>query len=90
MFCVTAIPAISIMVEVATTTDTNVVDLLQSVMGDMLDAGTLTDAVVAQNEGQRREMWERREAAAEMYISRAMTMLCMTRLLNASKTLLNN
>ena len=57
---------VNIMVEIATTTDTDILDLLQSVMGNMLEAGTLTDAVVAQNEAQRREMWERREAAAEI------------------------
>lgn len=40
--------------------------LLERELGAMLEAGTLLDAVIAQNESQRREMWARREAAAEI------------------------
>jgi FAD/FMN-containing dehydrogenase len=57
---------INIMLEVATTTDTDVNEVLLGIMSDMMDAGTVLDAVIAQNETQRREMWERREAAAEL------------------------
>ncbi|MCF2904820.1 FAD-binding oxidoreductase [Octadecabacter sp. CECT 8868] len=57
---------INIMVEVATTTDFDVNETLLDIMADMMEDGTVLDAVVAQNEGQRREMWERREAAAEL------------------------
>ena len=57
---------INIMVEVATTTDTDIQELLQTTMATMLEAGTITDATIAQNESQRREIWERREAAAEL------------------------
>ena len=39
---------------------------LQEVLGDALERGGVLDAVVAQNEAQRREMWARREAAAEI------------------------
>ena len=35
----------------------------------MFEDGAVIDAVVAQNEAQRREMWERREAAAELTLT---------------------
>ncbi len=40
--------------------------ILESALADMLDADTAQDAVIAQNEDQRRTMWARREAAAEI------------------------
>ncbi len=43
-----------------------VVTQLETILGAMLDNGILLDAVIARNEGQRREMWARREAAAEI------------------------
>ncbi len=43
-----------------------VVGQLEMILGSMLENGTLLDAVVARNEAQRREMWARREAAAEI------------------------
>ena len=43
---------------------------LESVLATELDAGRLRDAVIAQNEAQRAEMWARREAAAEVAFSR--------------------
>ncbi|WP_281984475.1 FAD-binding oxidoreductase [Thalassorhabdomicrobium marinisediminis] len=57
---------INIMVEVATTTERDITELLENVLARRLEEGTLHDAVIAQNEAQRREMWERREAAAEI------------------------
>jgi FAD/FMN-containing dehydrogenase len=42
-----------------------VVALLEDSLGEMLEDGTLLDAVIAQNEAQRAEMWARRESAAE-------------------------
>lgn len=39
---------------------------LDVLLADALDRGDLLDAVPAQNEAQRRAMWERREAAAEI------------------------
>ncbi|PVA10373.1 FAD-binding oxidoreductase [Pelagivirga sediminicola] len=39
---------------------------LESVLADLFEEGAILDAVVAQNETQRREMWERREAAAQV------------------------
>lgn len=39
---------------------------LEEVLGAAFEAGTVVDAVVAQNQAQRVEMWERREAAAEV------------------------
>ncbi|WP_375258544.1 FAD-binding oxidoreductase [Citreimonas sp.] len=43
---------------------------LESVLGDMLEDGLVLDAVVAQSEAQRTAMWQRREAAAEIIVSR--------------------
>lgn len=40
--------------------------LLEQALMEALEAGTVLDAVVAQNEAQRAEMWARREAAAEL------------------------
>jgi FAD/FMN-containing dehydrogenase len=41
---------------------------LEAVLGAMLDEGLITDAVVARSEAQRRVMWARREAAAEICV----------------------
>ena len=41
---------------------------LEQTLADMFDEGLLLDAVVAQNDGQRQAMWERREAAAEIVL----------------------
>jgi FAD/FMN-containing dehydrogenase len=57
---------VNILIEVATTTDTDITDTLQTIMADMMQSGAILDAVVAQNETQRRTMWDRREAAAEL------------------------
>ncbi|RYG91546.1 FAD-binding oxidoreductase [Loktanella sp. IMCC34160] len=43
-----------------------VVAHLETVLAEMMEDGTLLDAIIAQNEAQRREMWARREAAAEI------------------------
>lgn len=43
---------------------------LEEVLERMFEEGAILDAVVAQNETQRREMWARREAAAEVTMSR--------------------
>ncbi|MEM1373426.1 MAG: FAD-binding oxidoreductase [Pseudomonadota bacterium] len=40
--------------------------LLQTILADEMGAGRITDAVVAQNEAQRKAMWARREMAAEL------------------------
>lgn len=47
-----------------------VVTLLQDTLAPMLEDGTLLDAQVAQTEAQRRAMWARREAAAEITFTR--------------------
>ncbi len=47
-----------------------VVAHLETVLGEMLEDGTVLDAVVAQNEGQRAEMWRRRESVAEVTLKR--------------------
>ena len=56
----------NIMVEVATTTDQDIASILESTMAKMMDQGTILDAVIAKNESERQQMWERREAAAEL------------------------
>ena len=71
---------INIMVEVGATapnlTDLQpdgtipLVTLLEDTLGQMMEDGRIVDAVVAQNDAQRREMWERREAAGEVMLLR--------------------
>jgi FAD/FMN-containing dehydrogenase len=46
------------------------VGVLEDVLAQMLADGTLINAEVAQTEGQRRAMWERRELAAEITYAR--------------------
>jgi FAD/FMN-containing dehydrogenase len=47
-----------------------VVDLLEETVAAMMVEGLILDAVVARTEAQRRRMWERREAAAEITFGR--------------------
>src|SRR5690606_29640525 len=42
------------------------VDLLEETLAEMMEEGSLIDAVVARSDQQRRQMWERRESAAEL------------------------
>ncbi len=44
---------------------TPVAALLEATLSDMLDDGTLLDAVIAASDAQRAEMWARRESAAQ-------------------------
>ncbi|AZL59753.1 FAD-binding oxidoreductase [Tabrizicola piscis] len=70
------IPEVTILIEAATTVpaeatpdaagEVPLVGLLETVLADMLEAGLITDAVLARSEQQRRAMWARREAAAEI------------------------
>ena len=67
---------VNILLEVATTRvsdleqDDNGTPKLRSIIEtalmDMIEDGSAQDAVIAQNESQRRAMWERRESAAEI------------------------
>ena len=58
---------VNILVEVATTAPTiSVSDILETALGEMLETGTVLDAVIAQNEAQRGKMWKCREASAEV------------------------
>ena len=67
---------VNIMIEVAATTPRDaqpgpdgqlpVVTLLEDMLGRMLDDGTLIDAVIAQNDTQRRAIWKRREDAGDV------------------------
>ena len=58
------------MCDVDPTGKTKLTELLEQVLSEEYDRGALLDAVVAQNEAQRREMWDRRECAAEVTITR--------------------
>lgn len=70
---------VNIMVEVGTTIaslaaedDSGKVRLVaefEETLGALMEEGAILDAVVAQNEAQRVEMWQRREAAAEISMS---------------------
>ncbi|MEL6840760.1 MAG: FAD-binding oxidoreductase [Pseudomonadota bacterium] len=43
-----------------------VVTLLEETLGELMEDGAVLDAVIAQNETQRREIWKRREDAGEV------------------------
>lgn len=67
---------VNIMIEVAATMTRDavpsddgslpVVTLLEDTLGAMLEDGTVLDAVIAQNDTQRRDIWKRREDAGEV------------------------
>jgi len=67
---------VNIMIEVAATKAQDarpgpdgsvpVVSALEETLGQMLEDGTVLDAVIAQNETQRRDIWKRREDAGEV------------------------
>lgn len=70
------IPEVTILIEAASTVPTEaapdangeipLVATMESILAEMMDAGLITDAVLARSEQQRRAMWARREAAAEI------------------------
>lgn len=70
------IPDVTILIEAATTVpaeatpdargDIPLVATLETILAEMMEAGLVTDAVIARSEQQRRAMWARREAAAEI------------------------
>lgn len=70
------IPEVTILVEMGATAPTlceagpdgaiGLTTLLETTLASMLEQELILDAVVAQSEGQRRAMWARREAAAEI------------------------
>ncbi len=69
-------PEVTILIEAATTVPEEaapgpdgaipLVARLEAVLARMLEEGLVTDAIVATSEAQRRRMWARREAAAEI------------------------
>ena len=63
---------------------------LESVLGDMLEEGMVLDAVVAQSEAQRRAMWARREAAAEVCTARPVVLTDVAVPLDRIATFLEN
>lgn len=70
------IPEVTILIEAATTVPSEatpgangeipLVSTLETILATMMETGLITDAVLARNEQQRRAMWARREAAAEI------------------------
>lgn len=72
------IPEVTILIEAATTApaeamqdadgEVPLVGVLERVLAEMLEAGLIQDAVLARSEQQRRSMWARREAAAEITV----------------------
>jgi len=70
------IPDVTILIEAATTVpseaipdatgDIPLVTTLETILAEMMEAGLITDAILARSEQQRRAMWARREAAAEI------------------------
>lgn len=70
------IPEVTILIEAATTVpseatpdaagDIPLVTTLETILSEMMDEGLVTDAILARSEQQRRAMWARREAAAEI------------------------
>jgi FAD/FMN-containing dehydrogenase len=70
------VPEVTILIEAATTVQAEaapdaagevpLVGVLERTLAEMLEAGLIQDAVLARNEQQRRAMWARREAAAEI------------------------
>jgi FAD/FMN-containing dehydrogenase len=72
------IPEVTILIETATTVPTEatpddrgevpLVAVLERVLAEMMEAGLVTDAVLARSDQQRRAMWARREAAAEICV----------------------
>ena len=67
---------VNILIEVATTRQSDLEQddngatklrlIMEAALMDMIKDGSAQDAIIAQNEDQRRVMWERREAAAEI------------------------
>ncbi|HEY0213857.1 MAG TPA: FAD-binding oxidoreductase [Paenirhodobacter sp.] len=58
---------VNIMLEIATTIPgDNPVERLETLLGEALEAGEVTEAIIAANETQRRKLWEMRESAAEI------------------------
>jgi FAD/FMN-containing dehydrogenase len=70
------IPEVTILIEAATTVPAEatpdssgnvpLVTTLEEVLAQMMEDGLVTDAILARSEQQRRAMWARREAAAEI------------------------
>ncbi len=73
---------VNILVEVGTTAPRDATPLedgsipitgyLETVLAGMLEEGTVSDAVVAKSDQQRRQMWDRREQAAEITLTTPM------------------
>jgi FAD/FMN-containing dehydrogenase len=47
-------------------TASSISDILEAALAEALESGVALDAIIARSEAQRREMWERREAAADI------------------------
>ena len=75
-----ALPEVSVLLEVGATSERDaevgndgsvaIVNILETALSEYFESGLVLDAVIAQNETQRRAMWEQREAAYEVSIMR--------------------
>jgi FAD/FMN-containing dehydrogenase len=80
------VPEVTVLIEAATVVaeeatpgedgEVPLVARLEAVLGEMLEEGLIEDAVVARSEAQRRRMWERREAAAEIAVGLVPVVAC--------------
>ncbi|MDO5612553.1 MAG: FAD-binding oxidoreductase [Paracoccus sp. (in: a-proteobacteria)] len=61
---------VNLLVELTATYTGGLREVLEKVLAERMEADEVSDAVIAQNEAQRREMWARREAAAEIAFAR--------------------
>ncbi|RWR27614.1 FAD-binding oxidoreductase [Sinirhodobacter populi] len=57
---------VNLLVELTATRPGGMDEVLEEVLANWMERGIVTDAVIAQNEAQRREMWARRESSAEI------------------------
>lgn len=57
---------VNLLIELTATRPGALGDVLEEVLSGWMERGIVTDAVIAQNEAQRREMWARRESSAEI------------------------
>ncbi|MEC7763079.1 MAG: FAD-binding oxidoreductase [Pseudomonadota bacterium] len=64
---------VNVLVELAG--DAGLSNLLEEVLGQAMEDGLITDAVIAQNDTQRIAMWERRESAAKVTLAITPTLM---------------
>ncbi len=56
-----------LLVDIAARADVDISDQLQEVLGDAMEQGKITDAIIASNEGQRASIWHLRHSVTEAH-----------------------